>query len=176
MKCILVRLHGYAVLNFSDEAYYIASSIFTRTEIIDMVGKMLCTSVGPKENLLEVFDEFVMSRIGYVVDHRNAHLPDPQTHEAIWTDTEKDLTLEYFVRCYKGCLPYIPDAGELKFMACVWHEDANQANDSVCLVAEFTHTEEDLDECTSQIELRDTVREAIARDRDDSRPLFAVFT
>lgn len=176
MKCIMIRLRGYDVLDVGDDSYHIAANVFTRTEIVDMVGKMLCTQLAPKENPVEAFSEFVLSRIGYVIDRRNAHLADPEEYEAIWTDDEKDRVLEYFVRRYKCCKPYIPDAGELKFMASVWHEDANFVNNAVCVIAEFTHFDDTVDEHISQIKIGNLVREAIARDRDDCRPMFAVFT
>lgn len=176
MKCIMIRLNGWSVLNAGDDAFPLVTDIFTRTEIIDIVGQMLCVQLGVDEEPIDAFNELIQARIGYVVDRRNAHISDPDKHEPQWNQDERDRALEYFTRRYKECLPYIPDAGELKFMACVWHEDENYSDNAVCLVAEFTKLEDLPDECISQAQLADTVREAIARDRDDRRPLFAIFT
>lgn len=171
MKCIMVRLDGYKFINISHDWYGLAADVFTRTEIIDIIGKLLCIKLKPAETPMEGFNETIMAKIGYVVDRRNSHLADPDAYEAYWSDDEKDKILEYFVQCYKLNLPYIPDIGDLKFMACVWHEDLEFMKSSVCLVAEHRAS----DECVSKIESGDCVREPCEGDGADRGYLSAVF-
>lgn len=170
MKCIMVRLDGNTFIDFSHDWYALTSTAFSRTVIIDMIGKMLCTRLEKGENAIEVFNEFILSQIGYVIDRRNEG-KDDFTRDQIFTDVEKDLILEYFVSCYKLNLPYVPDVGTLKYMACVWHEDLEFAKASVCLIAEHRSD----DESTSEAKPGSDIREPCDGSPVSSRYLSAVF-
>jgi len=170
MKCIMVRLDGNTFIDVSHDWYVHAASAFSRTVIIDIIGKMLCTKIEDGENPIEVFNEFILSQIGYVIDRRNAGKDDFDKDE-IYSDNEKDLILQYFVSCYKMNLPYIPDVGVLKFMACVWHEDLEFSKASVCLVAEHKAYDNGL----STVEPGSDLREPCDGDGVDRRYLSAVF-
>lgn len=170
MKCILIRLDANTFIDISHDWYHVAFDIFGRTKIIDLIGKMLCIKVKPTDSILEVFGEYINAEIGYIVDSRN-HGKEEYEVEEYWSDHERLQVLEYFLSCYKFNLPFVPDAGYLKFMACVWHEDHNFVHSWVCLVAEHSFDGEDI----SETEPGDSVRESLEGDRADRRYLSAVF-
>ena len=143
MQCILIRFDHNEFGNWPNHEFFaLASAVFTRTEIIDLIGKMLCTSMLPEEDPLDVFHEFIHSRIGYASDARN-HASEEENRDH-WTDTEKDKVLSYFMDCWKASLPYVPTGTYLRFMACVFHEAVDCQGDAVCLIAEATTDGESL--------------------------------
>lgn len=170
MKCIMVRLDGNTFIDFSHDYYSRVAAVLSRTVIIDMLGKLLCTKIHEGERAIEVFNEYVMSQIGYAVDQHN-HGKDEFDHDELVTANERDMILEYFVSCYKLNLPYVPDKGILKFMACVWHEDLEFAQASVCLVAEH----HDHDYGTDTVEPGNPLRDPCEGNGDSGRYLSAVF-
>ncbi|ARV76691.1 hypothetical protein PHABIO_60 [Pseudomonas phage Phabio] len=170
MKCIMVRLDAYAFLDVSHDWYAMATAIFTRTAIIDMLGKMLCQKLSPDEKPEEAFAEYIFQQVGYEVDRRNEG-KDEFNIDEYWTTDEVEHVVDYLISCYKLNRPYVPDGGYLKFMACVWHEDNQLSGASICLVAE--HVDDDSEPC--KIESDDTVREPDDGSGSNRRYLSAVF-
>lgn len=170
MKCIMVRLDGYAFLDVSHDWYPLATACFTRTKIIDIIGKMLCQKLRFKETAIEGFSEYIFSEIGYEIDRRNEG-KDEFDIDDYWNEDEINHILDYFTSCYNLNRPYVPDVGSLKFMACVWHDEIGTGQASVCLVAEHRND----DDSTGEAEPDDPVREPSERDGSDKRYLSAVF-
>lgn len=170
MKCIMVRLDGYAFLDVSHDWYPLTTACFTHTKIIDIIGKMLCQKLNPNETATEAFNEYIFSEIGYEIDRRNEGKDDFDIDD-FWTTDEIENILDYFISCYKLNLPYVPDVGFLKFMACVWHDEIGTGQACVCLVAEHRND----DDCIGEAEPDDTVREPSEGDGSNKRYLSAVF-
>ncbi len=170
MNCIMVRLDGNSFIDVSNDWFHLVTSVYSRTNIVDIIGKMLCTNLVADEIPELVFREFLLSQIGYVVDQRNAG-KDDFDREPGYTDQEQECILTYFIDCYKLNRPYMPREGLLKFMACVWHEEVKPFNYSACLIAE--HFKDD--RSISEAEPGSDLREPSPGNPDDRRYLSAVF-